>query len=224
MTVVVNAGGGVDFSGWSENVRSVLMAWYPGQEGGTALAEILTGKVSPSGKLPISIENSWDDNPVRHSYYENAKQAKHVEYNEGIFVGYRGYDRSGISPRYPFGYGLSYSSFEYSGLSVKVLEDGSVLVGLDVRNTGNKDASEVVQVYVRDCESSVRRPAKELKGYEKVFLRKGETRRVSVVLEKEAFAFYDVDIHDFRVEPGDFMILAGGSSADLPLSSVIHID
>lgn len=141
-----------------------------------------------------------------------------------FFVGYRGYDRSGISPRYPFGYGLSYSSFEYSGLSVKVLEDGSVLVGLDVRNTGNKDASEVVQVYVRDCESSVRRPAKELKGYEKVFLRKGETRRVSVVLEKEAFAFYDVDIHDFRVEPGDFMILAGGSSADLPLSSVIHID
>lgn len=224
VTVVVNAGGGVDFRGWSENVRSVLMAWYPGQEGGTALAEILTGKVSPSGKLPISIEKSWDDNPVRHSYYENAKQSRHVEYNEGIFVGYRGYDRSGIAPEYPFGYGLSYSTFEYSGMSVRNIGDGRVLVEIDVRNSGKTDASEVVQVYVRDCESSVRRPAKELKGYEKVFLRKGETRRVSVVLEKEAFAFYDVDIHDFRVEPGDFMILAGGSSADLPLSSVIHID
>ncbi|MDE6872385.1 MAG: glycoside hydrolase family 3 C-terminal domain-containing protein [Bacteroidales bacterium] len=223
VTVVVNAGGGVDFSGWSENVSSVLMAWYPGQEGGTALAEILTGKVSPSGRLPVSIEKSWDDNPVHHSYYENAKQAKHVEYNEGIFVGYRGYDRSGISPEYPFGFGLSYTTFEYSDMSVVSLGDGKVKVELDVRNSGQMDASEVVQVYVSDCESSVKRPVKELKGYAKVFLRRGETRRVSIVLGPDAFAFYDVGLHGFRVEPGEFDIMAGGSSSDLPLSCRVYV-
>lgn len=224
LTVVINAGGGVDFNGWSDYVEAVLMAWYPGQEGGTAVADILTGKVSPSGKLPISIENSWDDNPVRHSYYENAKQPRHVEYTEGVFVGYRGYDRSGVSPAYPFGFGMSYSKFEYSGMDVTALGDGSVKVELNVCNSGRMDASEVVQVYVHDCESSVKRPLKELKGYEKVFLRKGETRRVSIILGPDAFAFYDVDLHDFRVEPGEFLILAGGSSADLPLSAMVHVD
>ena len=114
--VAVNAGGGVDFNGWSEDVESVLMAWHPGQEGGQALAEILTGKTVPSGKLPISIENRWEDNPVHESYYDKNKR---VTYTEGVFVGYRGYDRSGTSPRYPFGYGLSYTDFEYSGLEVK---------------------------------------------------------------------------------------------------------
>ena len=221
VNVVLNAGGAVDFRGWSEDVESVLMAWYPGQEGGTAVADILTGKISPSGKLPISMENDWNDNPVRNSYYENAMQQKHVEYTEGIFVGYRGYDRSGKTPRYPFGYGLSYSSFGYSDLKVEVLPDGNVKVGVTLTNTGQMDAAEVVQVYVKDCEASVVRPEKELKGFSKIFLRKGETATVSVLLKPEDFAFYDVDIKDFRVEPGEFVIYAGGSSADLPLSERI---
>lgn len=116
VTVAVNAGGGVDFNGWSENVEAVLMAWHPGQEGGQALAEILTGKVSPSGKLPISIESRWEDNPVHDSYYDHDKR---VTYTEGVFVGYRGYDRTGKTPKYPFGYGLSYTDFEYSGLEIR---------------------------------------------------------------------------------------------------------
>ncbi|MCM1501875.1 MAG: glycoside hydrolase family 3 C-terminal domain-containing protein [Bacteroidales bacterium] len=224
VTVVINAGGGVDFNGWSEDVESILMAWYPGQEGGTALAEILTGKISPSGKLPVSIENSWDDNPVRNSYYENARQPRHVEYSEGVFVGYRGYDRSGIAPRYPFGYGLSYSTFEYSDMSVSMHDDGSVTVELDVRNTGKMAASETVQVYVQDCESSVMRPLKELKGYAKVFLEKGEKRHVAIFLDRESLAYYDVDSHAFIVEHGYFNVMAGGSSADLPLSCRIYVD
>lgn len=223
VNVVLNAGGGVDFNGWSEGVESVLMAWYPGQEGGTAVAEILTGRISPSGKLPISIENSWNDNPVRHSYYENAKQSKHVEYTEGVFVGYRGYDRSGKTPRYPFGFGLSYTTFEYSNLSVTVAGENEVIVEFDVRNSGKMDASEVVQVYVGDCEASVPRPCRELKGYDKISLRKGESKQVRIILDKYAFAYYDVDIHDFRVEPGKFRIFAGASSANLPLSCEIEI-
>lgn len=227
VTVVVNAGGGVDFNGWSENVEAVLMAWYPGQEGGQAIAEVLTGKVNPSGKLPISIEDKWEDNPVHDSYYPNIRdyrnkdrKAQRVAYTEGIFVGYRGYDRLGHTPRYPFGYGMSYTSFEYSDIDVKECEDGNVTVEFTVKNTGKRDGAEVAQVYVHDEEASVLRPEKELKGFEKVFLKAGESRRISVVLGREAFSFYDVVSKDFVVESGDFEILVGPSSADLPLRAV----
>lgn len=214
VTVVVNAGGGVDFNGWSENVESVLMAWYPGQEGGKAVAEILDGKISPSGKLPISIEDRWEDNPVHDSYYDVNKR---VTYTEGVFVGYRGYDRTGKAPRYPFGYGMSYTTFRYDNLSVEKLDRNSVRVEFDVTNTGDMDAAETAQIYVSDAESSVPRPLKELKGFEKVFIRKGETAHLSVILDDEAFSFYDIWTKKFIVEPGEFEIYAGPSSADLPL-------
>lgn len=220
VTVAVNAGGGVDFNGWSDDVESVLMAWHPGQEGGKALAEILTGAVSPSGKLPISIENKWEDNPVHDSYYDKNKR---VTYTEGVFMGYRGYDRTGKTPRYAFGYGLSYTDFEYSGLEVKKHGKGVYSVSFDVRNTGSKDAYETAQVYVGDTEASVKRPVKELKGYEKVFVKAGETVRVSVDLDSEAFAFYDVDSQSFVVEPGEFVISVGPSSAELPLTAAVEV-
>ena len=220
VTVAVNAGGGVDFNGWSDDVESVLMAWHPGQEGGKALAEILTGVVSPSGKLPISIENKWEDNPVHDSYYDKNKR---VTYTEGVFMGYRGYDRTGKTPRYAFGYGLSYTDFEYSGLEVKKHGKGVYSVSFDVRNTGSKDTYETAQVYVGDAEASVKRPLKELKGYEKVFVKAGETVRVSVVLDSEAFAFYDVDSQSFVVEPGEFVISVGPSSAELPLTAAVEV-
>ena len=220
VTVAVNAGGGVDFNGWSDDVESVLMAWHPGQEGGKALAEILTGAVSPSGKLPISIENKWEDNPVHDSYYDKNKR---VTYTEGVFMGYRGYDRTGKTPRYAFGYGLSYTDFEYSGLEVKKHGKGVYSVSFDVRNTGSKDAYETAQVYVGDAEASVKRPVKELKGYEKVFVKAGETVRVSVELDSEAFAFYDVDSQSFVVEPGEFVISVGPSSAELPLTAAVEV-
>ena len=220
VTVAVNAGGGVDFNGWSEDVESVIMAWHPGQEGGKALAEILTGKTVPSGKLPISIENRWEDNPVHDSYYDKNKR---VTYTEGVFVGYRGYDRSGTAPRYPFGYGLSYTDFEYSGLEVKKHGRGIWTVSFDITNTGGMDAYETAQVYVGDPEASVKRPLKELKGYEKVFVKAGETVRVTVELDSEAFSFYDVDSKSFVTEPGKFVISVGPSSADLPLCTELMI-
>ena len=220
VTVAVNAGGGVDFNGWSEDVEAVLMAWHPGQEGGRAIAEILTGKVSPSGKLPISIEDKWEDNPVHDSYYDKNRR---VTYTEGVFMGYRGYDRTGKTPRYPFGYGLSYTDFEYSGLEINECEGGVYEVSFDIKNTGKTDGYETAQVYVGDVKSSVVRPLKELKGYEKVYVQAGKTVHVTVELDSEAFSFYDLDTKNFVVEPGDFVVSVGPSSAELPLTAVISV-
>ena len=205
-------------SRWLPSAKAVVMAWYPGQEGGTALAEILTGKISPSGKLPISIERSWEDNPCHDNYYanDNSHESTSITYSEGIFMGYRGYDESGISPLFPFGFGLSYSSFSYSNLSLTKKENG-VEVSFDIKNMGKCDAAEVAEVYVSDVSSSVPRPKKELKGFEKIMIKKGETKRVTLQLPKDAFTFYDIDTHKFVLEPGLFNIWVGGSSDNLPL-------
>ena len=225
VVVEVNAGGGIDFSDWGDKVKAIVMAWYSGQEGGRAVAEILTGVISPSGKLPISIEHRWEDNPVSKSYYENMKFAeyKRTQYSEGIFMGYRGYDKSGIKPLYPFGYGLSYTTFAYGNLMVEKNGVNRVKVTFDISNTGKMDAAEVAQVYVHDVKSSVPRPYKELKGYEKVFLKKGETKRVTIELEDDAFSYYDMDKQRFVVEKGDFEILVGTSSECLPLKGSITL-
>lgn len=225
VVVVVNAGGGIDFSDWGDKVKAIVMAWYSGQEGGRAVAEILTGVISPSGKLPISIEHRWEDNPVSKSYYENMKfvEYKRTQYSEGIFMGYRGYDKSGIKPLYPFGYGLSYTTFAYGNLMVEKNGVNRVKVTFDISNTGKMDAAEVAQVYVHDVKSSVSRPYKELKGYEKVFLKKGETKRVTIELEDDAFSYYDMDKQRFVVEKGDFEILVGTSSECLPLKGSITL-
>ncbi len=220
VSVIVNAGGGVDFNGWSENVESVLMAWYPGQEGGRAIAEVLTGKISPSGRLPVSIENKWEDNPVFNSYYDKNKR---VTYTEGVYVGYRGYAKSGISPKYPFGYGLSYSSFSYDSLKIEKTGVNKAKVSFVVTNTGNMDAAEVIQIYVGDNESSVKRPVIELKEYSKIFLKKGESRSVSLNLGEDAFSFFDVDTKRFIVEPGVFTVYVGHSSADLVLKGEVDL-
>lgn len=224
VVVVLNAGGGVDFTNWQDAAKAILMAWYPGQEGGQAIVEILTGKISPSGKLPISIEKKWEDNPVHDSYYENLKaEIKRVDYSEGVFVGYRGYDRSGKEPFYPFGYGLSYTTFAYSNMVAEKTGEHQVKVSFDVKNTGRMDASEVAQVYVHDVESSVPRPLKELKGYEKVFLKKGETKHLSIVLNEDAFSYYDMNQDRFVVEKGAFEILVGPASNQLPLKATVEL-
>ena len=227
--VVLNAGGGVDMTPWLDRVRAVIMAWYPGQQGGQAVAEILTGKISPSGKLPFTIEKRLEDNPTYRSYHTNVDMSmfntpyKRVEYNEGIFVGYRGYERNGTEPLFPFGYGLSYSRFEYANLSAE--ENGGVwTIAFDVTNTGDFDAAEVVQLYVSDLEASVPRPVKELKGYEKIFLKKGQTKRVEIELGRDAFSYYDaVERHGFVVEPGRFEVLVGASSEDIRLRTGIDV-
>lgn len=224
LAVVLNAGGGVDINRWLDKVDALLMAWYPGQEGGTALAEILTGKLSPSGKLPISIEKKWEDNPCHDNYYANrsGKEYKTIEYREGIFVGYRGYDANGVKPLFPFGYGLSYSSFAYSNLRVEKKDNGYE-VSFDVKNTGKMDAAEVAEVYVGSVKLAVPRPVKELKGFEKVWLKKGESKRLKVKLDADAFSYYNMDQHQFVVENGDYAIMVGGSSDALPLKQTISL-
>lgn len=231
LIVVLNSGGAVDLTRWMDNTRAILMAWYPGQEGGRALAEILTGKISPSGKLPISYDRTLAESPTDGNYYDNrmkmrsteTRECRHVEYREGIFTGYRGYDRAGRKPLFPFGFGLSYSTFEFSGMSLQPLGNNAVKVSFDIKNTGRCRASEVAQVYVSDSECSVPRPLKELKGFEKVELAPGESRRVEIVLDEDAFSFYDINSHKFVVEPGQFEISVGNSSSFLPLKESINL-
>jgi beta-glucosidase len=218
--VVMTSGGSVDMNAWLAQVPALVQAWYPGQEGGTALAEILFGDVNPSGRLPVTFERLWEDNPVHESYYPQAG-TKRVVYKEGVFVGYRGYEHNDTKPLFPFGFGLSYTTFEYSNLSIKPvsqIESGPHYeVSFDVKNTGKREGAEVAQVYVGDTQTRVPRPAKELKGFLKVNLRAGETRRVSVMLDRRALSYYDVNAKQWRAEPGDFNVLVGRSSEQIEL-------
>jgi beta-glucosidase len=224
--VVMTSGGNVNMNGWLDRVPALVEAWYPGQEGGTALAELLFGEINPSGRLPVTFERRWEDNPAHDSYYPPSATTRVVEYKEGVFVGYRGYEKSGTKPLFPFGYGLSYTTFTYSNLSVKPLSavaksgDASVPlyeVSFDVKNTGSREGSDVAQVYVGDTHARVARPLKELKGFVKVSLRPGESRRVSVVLDNRALSYYDTSAKQWRAEPGDFDILVGRSSEQIEL-------
>ena len=228
VAVVVNAGGGVDFTPFADRVRAVLLAWYPGQEGGRALADILTGRTNPSGRLPITIERRAEDNPTFGSYYPNVfrfqdSPLQRVSYDEGVFVGYRGYDRRSTEPMYPFGYGLSYTTFEYGDMEVTPADDGWQ-VSFTVKNTGRRAGTETAQVYAGACGSEVPRPVRELKGYERVTLLPGEVKRMTVWLDRSAFCYYDINLLDFRVEAGAYRIEAGSSSRDLKLSQTLNID
>lgn len=222
LIVILNAGGGIKFEPWIENTNAVLMAWYPGQEGGRALAEIVCGKISPSGKLPISIEKKWEDNPVYESYYDTDLD-KRIAYKEGVFVGYRGYDQSNKEPLFPFGYGLSYTQFSYRDLRIDRCPNDTVCVSFKVKNIGKYDGSEISEVYVHECEPIVPRPIKELKGYDKVFLRKGEEKEITIKLDKRAFAYYQTEEKKFIVNPGKYEIYAGGSSKELPLKGEVDL-
>jgi beta-glucosidase len=217
--VVVTAGGNVDMTQWVDRVPTILQAWYPGQEGGRALAQLLFGDYSPSGKLPVSFERRWEDNPTFHSYYPNPGESR-VQYSEGVFVGYRGFDRSETKPLFAFGHGLSYTTFEYTGLTVGPQSGGAkdrVSVSFEVKNTGQREGAEVAQLYVGESHARVPRPVKELKGFAKVNLKPGEAKRVTLMLDRRAFSFYDVKKRDWNAEAGDFSILVGAASDDIRL-------
>jgi beta-glucosidase len=223
--VVLTAGGNVDMTRWIDHVQGLIHVWYPGQEGGTALAQILFGDYSPSGKLPVSFERRWEDSATYSSYYPKNGEKK-VEYSEGVFLGYRYFDRSTTKPLFPFGFGLSYTSFSYNGLAVTPGSgdlSAPISVSFDIRNTGTREGDEVAQIYVGDSHASVPRPAKELKGFARVHLRPGETRHVAVSLDRRAFSFYDVKKADWSAEPGAFTILVGGSSVDTPLRGTFDL-
>lgn len=220
--VVVTAGGSVDTSRWLDNTPALLQTWYGGQEAGRALAEVLLGKLNPSGKLPISWERGIEDNPAYPNYYE-APGTKDVAYKEGVFLGYRHYDRSQAKPLCPFGFGLSYTTFAFSNLSVApagAKTEGAITVSFDVRNAGQRAGSEVAQVYVGELSPKVPRPVKELKGFQRVTLAPGETRHISIALDRRAFAYWDVSSKDWKVDSdGKFVIYIGDSSVDLPLKA-----
>jgi beta-glucosidase len=227
--IVVTSGGNVDMNSWLDHVPALIETWYPGQEGGTALAEVLFGDVNPSGRLPVTFERRWEDNPVNESYYPAAGTNK-VVYKEGVFVGYRGYEKNGTKPQFPFGYGLSYTNFTYGKLSIQqgITKGGSpevwwAEVSFDVTNTGKRAGAEVAQVYVSDSHSKVPRPAKELKGFAKIELKPGETKRVKVLLNQRALSYYDVNAKQWRAEPGDFDVLVGPSSAQIELRGKITL-
>jgi beta-glucosidase len=219
--VVLTAGGNVDMTKWIDNVPALLHAWYPGQEGGTALAQILFGEYSPSGKLPASFERRWEDNPTYKSYYP-APGEMAVKYSEGVFVGYRGYDKSGVKPLFAFGFGLSYTTFAYRNISVSPAKgdiSNPVSVSFDITNTGHRAGAEVAELYVGDSHARVPRPIKELKGFARVNLHPGETRHVTLTLDRRAFSYYDVDKKDWAADPGKFEIMVGGSSDRIQLQS-----
>ena len=172
---------------WLEKVPVLLHAWYPGQEGGNALAKILFGDVDPSAKLPVTFEARKSDNPAFESYPSDG-DGENVHYDEGIFVGYRGYDRFGIEPLFPFGFGLSYTRFEYSNLRIEQGEGpdpGNVKVSFEIRNIGDRAGAEVAQLYVRATQPAVERPVRELKGFAKIFLLPGESKQITLSLDRQ---------------------------------------
>jgi len=221
--VVVTSGGGVDMTAWVDRAPALLQAWYPGQEGGTALAQLLFGDFNPSGRLPISIERRWEDNATHDSYYPK-NGGKKVEYSEGIFVGYRHFDKSAVKPLFAFGYGLSYTSFAYKNLTISPPSaDQQVSVAFDVTNSGTRAGADVAEVFIGDRHAPVPRPVKELKGFTKVSLSPGETKNVTVKLDRRAFSYYDVKKHVWTVAPGDFDLFVARSAADIELTGKVSL-
>ena len=220
---IVNAGGNVEMQSWEPSLKGLLWAWYGGQEAGTAIARTLFGELNPSGKLPVTFEKRWEDNPTFHSYYDPDGD-KHVEYTEGIFVGYRGYDKLKREVQYPFGYGLSYTRFKLSAPTVGTPKtDGSVTVTYKLTNTGRTAGAEVVQLYVSNKDTTVEHPEKELKGFRKVYLEPGETKSIEITVPAEAFSHYDTGSRRFVIDRGSHDILLGFSSRDIKAKMSVGI-
>jgi beta-glucosidase len=222
--VVILMNGSAVTMPWVDKVPAVVEAWLGGQAGGGAIADVLTGRVNPSGKLAESFPLRLEDTP---SYPDFPGRNGEANYGEGIFIGYRHYDARKLSPLFPFGFGLSYTAFAYSDLRVApavVRDTQSVTVQVKVKNTGRMAGKEVVQVYIRELSAGVVRPEKELKAFTKVTLDAGEEKTVNFQLEQRDFACYDTLRHDWTVAPGKFEILIGASSQDLRLRQTIELE
>jgi beta-glucosidase len=215
--VVLNTGDPVTMTKWIAQTPALVEMWYSGQEGGHALASVLFGDANPSGKLPVSFPKEWKDSPAYGHYPgENLK----VDYAEGIYVGYRYFDTKNVEPLFPFGFGLSYTTFAYSDLKVtpaRVSGKEPTEVSLKVRNTGSRAGAEVVQLYVHDGHSHIDRPLRELKGFRRVELQPGETKTVEFKLDRAAFSYWSPDKTVWVAEPGTFEIQVGASSRDIRL-------
>jgi beta-glucosidase len=213
---------------WLEHIKGLLEAWYPGQQDGNAIAAILFGDVNPSAKLPETFPKSEGDLPTRtkqqYPGVNNASGVPHTTYSEGLLVGYRWYDARNITPLFPFGFGLSYTTFDLRHLKLVAARKGraSAKVSFDVVNTGSRAGAEVPQVYVADPPST-REPPKRLEGFAKVPLAPGQSRRVSIPLDSRAFAHWDVKARAWKVTPGCYRIMVGSSSRNLPLQARMAI-
>ena len=219
--VVLHGGGGFDVQAWVNRVPALLHAWFPGQYGGQALAEILFGEVNPSGKLPITVEKRVQDNPAFATFPINDLNAPEINYSKGLFVGYRGYEKNRIRPQYPFGYGLSYTKFRYSDIDIDPVflrrNDDLVRVSFRVKNTGKRAGAEIAQLYVAPVNPPVERPLKELKGFQKVYLRPGESKKVTITLDRRSLAYYNLATQTWNAAPGVYRILVGSSSQEIEL-------
>lgn len=222
LVVVLSNGSPIEMP-WIDKVKGVLEGYLGGQALGGAIADLLFGVANPCGKLAETFPKKLSDTPSHLNY---PGEGDRVEYREGLFVGYRYYDAKEIEPLFPFGHGLSYTKFKYSGISVDkkdITDNDTVTVTVRVKNTGNVPGKEIVQLYVRDVKSSVIRPEKELKGFEKVDLLPGEEKNVTFTLGKRAFAYYNIDINDWYVESGEFEILIGKSSREIVLTETVNV-
>ena len=218
----------------------MLFRSYVGQNGNIALAEILAGKTNPSGKLPITIEKKFEDSPgypyipagqkLYSGWYEDMNMShpiNNIEYKEGVFIGYRWYESKNIQPLYHFGYGLSYTTFEYSDLKSSAKNfnnETGVTIEIKVKNTGKSAGAEVAQLYVQESKPSIARPVKELKGFSKVMLNPGETKTVTIKLSERDFAFWDANQHNWKAEPGKYKIMIGAASNDIRQTIEIMMD
>jgi beta-glucosidase len=223
MIVVLNTGSPVLMDRWLGSVKAVVQAWFGGQEMSYAISEVLSGSYNPSGKLPMTFPKRWEDCSAYTTY--KAKDSV-TEYSDGIYVGYRHFEKKNIEPLFPFGYGLSYTKFKYKDLKTEIaagVTQPEVKGSLNVSNTGKCDGAEVVQVYVRNIKSVVDRPVKELKAFLKVSLKPGETQNVRFKLDKNAFAYYNIEKKEWIVEPGKYAIQIGSSSKDIRLTEIIEL-
>ena len=223
-TVVVLSGGASVKMPWANKVPAILNMFLTGQAGGSAVCDVMFGDVNPSGKLSETYPVALEDNSS-FNYFPGTSVS--VEYREGVYVGYKYYDTANKEVAFPFGFGLSYTTFEYSDIKVsadKIKDTDTVTVSFKVKNTGAVDGAEVAQLYVNDVESTIYRPVKELRGFKKVFLKAGEEKEVEITLDKRAFAYYNVNIGDWHVESGDFKILVGASSRDIRLEATVFVE
>jgi beta-glucosidase len=221
--VVVNSGAAVLLGDWAMRVPAIIQAWYPGQEGAHALTDVIVGDVNPSGRLPTTFLRRWEDAAV---YGHFPGQNGTVDYAEGIFVGYRHFDTRKVEPQFPFGFGLSYTTFGYDGLSVAPVagKPRQLEASFSVKNTGAVAGAEVAQVYVHDAVASLPRPEQELKGFQRVFLKPGESRQIRIVLDERALAFFDPGKKGWLVEAGDFEIRVGSSSRQIRLTKTVTVE
>ncbi|MBQ8422118.1 MAG: glycoside hydrolase family 3 C-terminal domain-containing protein [Bacteroidales bacterium] len=221
--IVVNISGSPVSMPWADCADAIVQGWYGGTESGNALADVLTGKVNPSGRLPFTVPYKYEDGPIKtERQYPGIKEegSKYwqTHYDEGIYVGYRWYDSKGVPAQWPFGYGLSYTSFEYSDAKIDkpAMRKGDKLtLTVDVKNTGSREGAEIVQLYISDPQASIDRPVKELKGFEKVNLKPGEMKKVSFTIDAEDLSWFDADKHEWVAEPGEFKALISSTGSDV---------